>query len=359
MATTTALTRSREHIERLCRTAADETVFRVAVLDELRHVIGFDAHVWIMTDPVTCVGSAPLAEVPCLPELPAGIRLKYLTDVNRWTRLIGERQTVASLTGSTGGDRSRSLIWRELLSRYDIGDVASSVYADRFGCWGFLDLWRTEDSGAFSEDDCRFLGAIARSVTDGLRACVAAKFPAPAVAHARGPGPVVLVLDDGLRVISQTAASQDWLNALLPAQPGRSPIPASAYNVAGQLLALEQGVDDHPATARVHLDEGFWVTVRAARLDPAEGAAAGIAVTLEESSPPERLDLYARASGLSNREAELLGLLAAGGDTRDLASRMTVSENTVQDHLKSIFDKTGARNRATLLGRALGVRAVS
>lgn len=352
------MTRSREHIERLCRSAADETAFRVAVLDELRRVIGFDAHVWIMTDPVTCVGSAPLAEVPCLPELPAAIGLKYLTDVNRWTQLIGERRTVASLTGSTGGDRSRSLVWRELLSRYDIGDVASSVYVDRFGCWGFLDLWRTEESGTFSEGDCRFLAAIAPFVTDGLRACVAAKFLAPAVVQARGLGPVVLVLDDELRVISQTAASQDWLNALLPAQPGRAPIPASAYNVAGQLLALEQGVDDHRATARVHLGEGFWVTVRAARLGATEGSP-GIAVTLEESSPPERLDMYARASGLSNREAELLGLLAAGGDTRDLAARMTVSENTVQDHLKSIFDKTGARNRATLLGRALGVRAVS
>jgi len=356
VATTTALTRAREHIEQLCRAASDETAFRVAVLDELRGVIGFDAHVWIMTDPVTCVGSAPLAEVPCLPELPAAIRLKYVTGINRWTRLLGEGRTATTLAGSTGGDRSRSPMWRELLSRYDIGDVASGVYADRFGCWGFLDLWRVEASGAFSGEDCRFLESIAGPVTTALRACVAAKFLAPAVAHPRGLGPVVLLLDDELRVLSQTAASQDWLNALLPAQPGRSPIPAGAYNAAGQLLAVEQSVDDHPPTARVHLGEGFWVTVRAARLDATDGAASGIAVTLEESSPTERLDLYARACGLSNRESELLGHLATGGDTRDIAARMSVSENTVQDHLKSVFDKTGARNRTALLGRALGVR---
>ncbi len=33
---------------------------------------------------------------------------------------------------------------------------------------------------------------------------------------------------------------------------------------------------------------------------------------------------------------------------------MFVSEHTVQDHLKSIFDKTGARNRRTLLARVNG-----
>ena len=43
-----------------------------------------------------------------------------------------------------------------------------------------------------------------------------------------------------------------------------------------------------------------------------------------------------------------------GADTRTVANTMFVSENTVQDHLKSIFRKTGTRNRRTLLSRALG-----
>ena len=33
---------------------------------------------------------------------------------------------------------------------------------------------------------------------------------------------------------------------------------------------------------------------------------------------------------------------------------MFLSENTVQDHLKSIFAKTGTRSRRALLSRALG-----
>jgi DNA-binding CsgD family transcriptional regulator len=50
----------------------------------------------------------------------------------------------------------------------------------------------------------------------------------------------------------------------------------------------------------------------------------------------------------------LLAALAIGSDTRQVAGQLYISENTVQDHLKSIFAKTDARNRRVLLARALG-----
>ena len=46
--------------------------------------------------------------------------------------------------------------------------------------------------------------------------------------------------------------------------------------------------------------------------------------------------------------------VATGADTRDVAQRMFVSEHTVQDHLKSIFDKTGTRSWNRLLAIATG-----
>ena len=46
--------------------------------------------------------------------------------------------------------------------------------------------------------------------------------------------------------------------------------------------------------------------------------------------------------------------LATGADTREIARRMFLSEHTVQDHLKSIFAKTSAHSRRTLLSLALG-----
>jgi len=349
-----------ERIERICSATPDATELRIELLDQIRGVVDFDAHVWLLTDPLTAVGSAPLADVPCLPELPEAIRLKYLTRVNRWTHLHADGTTVDTLRQKTAGDPSLSLMWRDLLHRYGIGDVASAVFADRFGVWGFLDLWREDSRPAFQDGEAAFLSAICAPVTTALRACQAQTLTSPAIPAGRELGPVVFLLDDGLRVLSQTPASQGWLKILLPPTADRLPVPASVYNVAGQLLAIEQGVDSHPATARVHLSDGFWVTLRAARLVGAALAhEAVIAVTIEETSPADRLEVFARAFGLSTRESELLSLLATGSDTRDLAQRMFLTQNTIQDHLKSIFAKTSSRNRRTLLSRALGVQPVA
>ena len=136
-------------------------------------MVDFDAYAWLLTDPETEVGSAPLADVPCLPELPRLIRLKYLTSVNRWTRL---ETPVALLHASTGGHKERSLVWRDMLSRFGVTDVASLVFRCRYGCWGFLDLWRSGAAPSFTDDDAAFLSAIAKPVNEALRRCQADDF---------------------------------------------------------------------------------------------------------------------------------------------------------------------------------------
>src|SRR5579863_2625029 len=132
-------TRALERIVTLCRSpSTDALSLRGAVLAEIRGAVGFDAYAWLLTDPETEVGSAPLADVPCLPELPRLIRLKYLTPINRWTHI---ETSVALLRESTAGDMDRSLVWRDMLSRFGVTDVASLVFRCRYGCLGFLDLW--------------------------------------------------------------------------------------------------------------------------------------------------------------------------------------------------------------------------
>ncbi len=354
-----ARARARERIGAVISELVDAKRLRLQVLAVLREVIDFDAYVWLLTDPVTTVGAAPLADVPCLPELPALIKAKYATPVNRWTTLQLQKSPAGTLSDAAGGELDRSLMWRDVLRRYGIGDVASLVFADQFGCWGFLDLWRNSTRGPFSAADAGFLAATTTSLATALRHCQARTFVDPATQHRPDHGPVVLTLDDDLRITSRTAASRGWLDALLPPKADERSIPASAYNVAAQLLAVEQGVDAHPALARTHLADGFWLALRAARLSPDQPSAGGpatIVVTIEEASAAERVELFGRAFGLSAREYELLGLLATGSDTRRMAREMSLSEHTIQDHLKSIFAKTGAHDRVTVLSRALGTR---
>ncbi len=287
------------------------------------------------------------------------IKAKYATPVNRWTVLQRQKSPAGTLSDAAGGELDRSLMWREVLCRYGIGDVASAVFGDQFGCWGFLDLWRNSTRGPFGTADAGFLAAAAAPLATALRHCQARTFVDPAAQHRPDLGPVVLTLDDNLRITSRTAASRGWLDVLLPPRADDRAIPASVYNVAAQLLAAEQGIDAHPALARTHLADGFWLALRAARLSPDQPPASGaatIVVTIEEASAAERVDLFGRAFGLSVREYELLGLLATGRDTRSMARGMSLSEHTIQDHLKSVFAKTGAHDRVTVLSRALGTR---
>jgi hypothetical protein len=148
--------RTVERVARACQAHDDARSLRLALLDDIRSVVAFDAYAWLIADPETEVGSAPLADVPSelLPELPRLIRLKYLTPTNRWTGLAGP---VGLLVAATGGQPQRSRLWQELLAGYGVVDVASVVFRDRHGCWGFLDLWRTGGPGPFSDGDAAYL----------------------------------------------------------------------------------------------------------------------------------------------------------------------------------------------------------
>jgi DNA-binding CsgD family transcriptional regulator len=345
--------RSFDRIDRLCEFERDDMALRLGVLDELAKVVRFDAHVWLLTDPETSVGSAPLADVPCVSELPQLIRLKYGTRLNRWTQLYDV--PVGLLAVATGGTLSRIPLWRDLLCRYEVRDVASLVLRDRFGCWGFLDLWRLGDRSPFDAGEAAFLTRIAPPVTAALRRCQAATFVSRATVALDAPGPAVLLLSPDLSVLGLTPQTEGYLRALLPPSQGNAPIPAAAYNVAAQLLAVESLVDTNSPSARVHVADGLWVTLRAARIGPAADANhRDIAVSIELTTPADRTTLFSKAFGFSQREDELLHHLVEGADTRELASRMFLSEHTVQDHLKSIFDKAAVRSRRSLVARCLG-----
>jgi DNA-binding CsgD family transcriptional regulator len=58
--------------------------------------------------------------------------------------------------------------------------------------------------------------------------------------------------------------------------------------------------------------------------------------------------------GITPRELEILGLIAAGLSTREMAARLFVSENTVKTHSSRLFEKLGARRRtqAVQIGKA-------
>lgn len=63
-------------------------------------------------------------------------------------------------------------------------------------------------------------------------------------------------------------------------------------------------------------------------------------------------------SGLSPREREVLDEVLAGFGNKTIARRLCISEDTVKSHVKAIFRKLGARDRAHAVALALGTASL-
>ncbi len=66
------------------------------------------------------------------------------------------------------------------------------------------------------------------------------------------------------------------------------------------------------------------------------------------SDPPE-IDSMLERLGLTAREQSVTLLVLEGLSTTDISAALFISPYTVQDHLKSIFDKVGLRSRRALV----------
>lgn len=103
------------------------------------------------------------------------------------------------------------------------------------------------------------------------------------------------------------------------------------------------------ARARVRTRSGDWLLLYGT---PLSGEPVGrIAVIVQSATPHEVAPLVALAYGLSPRETELTMQCVRGRSTKQIARAMSLSPYTVQDHLKSIFRKTGTGSRAELVGQ--------
>jgi DNA-binding NarL/FixJ family response regulator len=91
----------------------------------------------------------------------------------------------------------------------------------------------------------------------------------------------------------------------------------------------------------------FDPRVHATLLAAASGRAPEAEAEAEPVAPPAQLP-----DGLTQREAEILGLIARGLTNPEIAGRLFLSNHTIKTHINRIFAKTGSRDRAAAIGYA-------
>jgi DNA-binding CsgD family transcriptional regulator len=338
--------RCRAQLSRLSDSASDVNSLRREAVEVLREAIGFEHWCSLLLDPETLVIAQGIGEIDWSAELPRlNLISASLTDVNNLTMLARSRDHVGVLSAATGGDLARSERWREILSPYGVGDELRCVVADDFGSWGEFMLFRASGDRPFDGEDAQMMRSVSELLAGALRRHAIRSIESP---ESTPTETGVILLDSRLRPCGTTAAARAWFTALNPAETQfPDGIPALVWSVVGRLLAVEQGHDPgRPVRVRVRAADGRWAIVEASRLD---GSDPGIAVTLRSAGADDMLALLSRAAGLTPRERELVALLLEGLATRELAERLFISRHTVQDHLKSVFEKVGVRSRRELL----------
>jgi DNA-binding CsgD family transcriptional regulator len=323
---------------------------------QLRQAIGFDLWCCPLVDPESLIPHRPVVS----DALPFGTRLPRMLfqdqaadEIISRAKLARSRDPVCILSAATGGDLARSSRWRDCGQPVGMGDELRAAVVDEHGCWASFELLRSSDDPPFQTEDANLMRDAARILARSLRQ---ASFSATDEGAVEPGQTGVLLVDEHLQPQGFTQPAKDWL-ALLKAreQPEPTLLPTHVYAVVGRLLAAEAGDDPkRPARVRVRTGGGRWAIIEAARF---EGVQSAIAVSVHGATTEDILTLVARAHGLSARERELVALVLEGLSTRQLAERMFISRYTVQDHLKSVFDKLGVHSRRELVTGIFGEAA--
>jgi DNA-binding CsgD family transcriptional regulator len=211
-------------------------------------------------------------------------------------------------------------------------------------------LHRAKAKSKYTSTEANYLAQLTSHIADGLcKALLLSNVPL-----AKTPeGPGVLILADDLSIMATTAAAEYWLLELTEMEPrDQHALPVAVRSVVARLKAIEGGLvaGDSTPKVRLYTRSGHWLGLYASRLR-GSGSQTQISVIFEVAQPAEITPLIMQAYSLTKREGEVTQCILRGWSTYEIATRLHISQNTVQDHLKAIFEKVDVGSRGELAAR--------
>ncbi|WP_205346816.1 LuxR C-terminal-related transcriptional regulator [Pseudonocardia broussonetiae] len=335
------LERAAERIARLTAGPHDLATLWHEATDVLAGAVPhFWAPCWYTLDPASLLMTSHVHDG--MPEFPAEwLHAEYLgDDVHRLADVTRSATGISTLHEATGGDPSSSPRWHANMEMGGDQELILGLRTRGGEVWGALGLYRAPGAPVFDRAEKEFLTAVAPRLAEGARRAL---LVGEAVDPEGPEAPGLVVLDERLEVRSTTPAVDRWLAELPDGDPGAGRLPTAVLSVAAR--ALRGG--GTTAMARVLSRGGSWLVLHGAPLGPP--ADRQVAVIVEAAHPARILPLLMAAYGLTDRERDVTGLVLRGRSTDRIARELVVSAHTVQQHLKSVFDKTGVRTRRDLV----------
>jgi DNA-binding CsgD family transcriptional regulator len=268
-----------------------------------------------------------------------------------FVHLADRRESAVSMCQETGGDVARSPRLRDFLTpTYGYTDELRLVARQGDRTWGGLAMFRGDGDAPFSEADVAFVGSLSEHMAAGLRSGLLARLGGSARSGGAVEGPVVVIVGPNDEPLQVSMGAETLL-----AELASGPNMADASGIIGGLVACARryaaGQVDVLPRARARIPSGRWLVLHASPLSNGAGATGDVVVTIEEARPPEIVPLVVAAFELTARERDVTQLVLQGVDTKEIAAALHMSRYTVQDHLKSVFDKADVRSRRELISR--------
>jgi DNA-binding NarL/FixJ family response regulator len=351
MATDLAVGRARSDIDVISRAGLPLMDFMEESANALLPVVPFVAGCFSSTDPATSMisGTHKLGDLYGRNEADVDwARIEYggEPDPTHYDAMASAGRVAVGIHATTDGQVERLERMADLvLPRFGYADEARVVFADRAGVWGTMSILRGSDDAVFDARELAFLVSVAPALTRGIRTGLLSQLGRRETV--RPPGPAVIIFDSSDRVVQSSPGAQERLSQLAP---GADPLTYIQALVSGARRFAAGTAARMPRT-RARTAGGVWLVLHAAPLGGLGDRAGDVVVTIEEARPQEVIDIVAAAFALTMREREVVGAVLRGADTKEIAAWMHVSPYTVQDHLKSIFDKAGVTSRRELVSR--------
>jgi DNA-binding NarL/FixJ family response regulator len=152
---------------------------------------------------------------------------------------------------------------------------------------------------------------------------------------AEHPGVAIVILTTYADDSSVLQALQAGARSYLTKDADRTDIARALHAAAGGLSVLGSQVQAALLAAMTPAAPG----------GAAPGAGPGPAPSAPTAAAPP-------PDGLTQREAEILGLIARGLTNPEIAAQLFLSNHTIKTHISRIFAKTGSRDRAAAIGYA-------
>ncbi|MET7771022.1 helix-turn-helix transcriptional regulator [Nocardia sp. NPDC005366] len=267
-----------------------------------------------------------------------------------FTELARAEIPAAGVHLMTNGDVERSGRMSTFMKpRFGFGDEARLAFRDGHETWGAMALFRGPGDAPFDSAEIDFLASLAAPFAHGVRTGMLARLAeAPPSTPVTGPAVVIVGPDDQIAQMSLGAEQRlgeiDWGVA------GGDPL-APVAALVGAARRFGRGETSVPPRCRLRTTGGMWLVLHAGPLTARGGRQGDVVITIEEARPPEIVAIVVAAYGLSPRERDVVQLVLQGIDTKEIAATLHLSTYTVQDHLKSVFDKADVRSRRELISR--------